>query len=64
MEHNGYRISVVEEDGRHVAWTERLDGMPLGAGLARATSFGTHPYETAADAIEAARHAIDCGELK
>jgi len=63
-EHKTFRITIVQEDGKFVAWIERLNKLPIVAGLGIGNKIGTHAYDRPGIALDAARQAIDSGEIK
>jgi hypothetical protein len=62
-EYKGYRISITEESGEYTVSLERLDGRIFGFGTGMGNQLGIPHYEDASSAQEAAKMAIDSGEL-
>jgi len=64
IEHNGYCIRVLNWNGRYKAWISRLHSPKVVSGFTAATEISTDWCDTHADAVLAAKAAIDAGEVR
>jgi hypothetical protein len=64
LEHKGYRIRVLNWNGRYKAWISRAGVAKVISGFTAGAEISTEWHETHEAAVRAARAAIDSGEVK